>query len=289
MPGDSADDLYGLPLERFIPERAALAKTLRGQKRREEATSVAGMRKPSVAAWAVNQLVRTQDKTIQVLFDAGDELARAQAGAASGKRTAAAMRDAAQRQRDALDELLDAAKGLLSTDGHPLSPTTLERVADTLRAASIDEASRRQVADGSLTQELRFAGLGIGGLTAPPPNSPEADTAGAKPTVKREAKGRPAPARRNAQPELEAKRTAAAKRERTAALKAARHSEVQARRAATRAERELAAAQAQREEAAEALEDAERILAAATHRVGATTAELADAERAVRELASTVQ
>ncbi|MEA2210497.1 MAG: hypothetical protein QOF83_445 [Solirubrobacteraceae bacterium] len=47
MPGDSADDLYGLPLERFIPERAALAKTLRGQKRREEATSVAGMRKPS--------------------------------------------------------------------------------------------------------------------------------------------------------------------------------------------------------------------------------------------------
>jgi hypothetical protein len=256
VPVDSAHDLYGLPVEQFIPERTALAKTLRGKKRREDAAEVVGMRKPSVAAWAVNQLIRTQGKTIQALFEAGDELARAQAGAASGQRTADVMRDAAQRQRDTLDELLKAAEGLIGSDGHSLSPATVDRVADTLRAASIDEASRQQVADGCLTQELHFSGLGIGDLSASPPKSPPAKATKTKQT----AKGK-------------------------AALKAVRQSEAKARRAATRAERELAAAEGRREDAAETLEEAERLLEAANDRARTTAAELADAERAVSDLA----
>jgi hypothetical protein len=265
VPVDSADDLYGLPLKDFIPERTALIKSLRGEQRREEATEVAGMRKPSVAAWTVNQLVRTQGTTIQALFKAGDELARAQAGAAAGQRTADAMRDAAQRQREALDGLLETAPGLLGTDGHTPSPASLERVADTLRAASIDEASRQRVAGGCLTQELHFSGLGIGDLpVAPPPSSP------AKP-------GRPTPkaTRRKPSPTAQHK----------ADLKAARESTVKTRRAATRAEHELAVAQRRRDDAAEALDDAERVLAAAKERATTTAAELAGAERAVRDLA----
>ena len=54
MTVDSPEDLYGLPLPRFIPERAALVKALRSEKRRDEAAVIAAMRKPSVAAWAVN-------------------------------------------------------------------------------------------------------------------------------------------------------------------------------------------------------------------------------------------
>ena len=53
-------ELYGLPLDRFVAERAALAKSLRSEGQREQADQVAKRRKPSVAAWAVNQLVRTQ-------------------------------------------------------------------------------------------------------------------------------------------------------------------------------------------------------------------------------------
>lgn len=150
MPVDSPEDLYGLPLPRFIPERDARVKALRGEKRRDAAAEAARMRKPSVAALAVNQLVRTQSKTLRALFEAGDDLARAQAAAASGERTAGALREATRRQRDALHALLQAAKGLLGSDGHPLTAPTLERVTDTLRAASIDQASRRQVADGCL-------------------------------------------------------------------------------------------------------------------------------------------
>jgi hypothetical protein len=53
------DDLYGVPLDRFVPERAALVRALRSAGEREQAAAVAALRKPSVAAWAVNQLVRT--------------------------------------------------------------------------------------------------------------------------------------------------------------------------------------------------------------------------------------
>ncbi len=70
----AGDELYGLPLERFVPERAALVKALRAEGRREDAAQVAKLRKPSVAAWAVNQLVRTQGRAAAELFAAGDAL-----------------------------------------------------------------------------------------------------------------------------------------------------------------------------------------------------------------------
>src|ERR671929_31286 len=60
MAGDAADDLYGLPLDAFVPERDALAKRLRADNRREDAAAVRALRKPSVAAWAANQVLRSQ-------------------------------------------------------------------------------------------------------------------------------------------------------------------------------------------------------------------------------------
>ncbi|HWD74978.1 MAG TPA: hypothetical protein VG371_07545 [Solirubrobacteraceae bacterium] len=311
MPIDTPDDLYGLPLERFIPERAALAKALRGEKRPEEASEVAARRKPSVAAWAVNQLLRTQPKGLKALFQAGDDLARAQADAEAGKRSGDAMRDAARRQRHAVGQLLEAAEGLLSSEGQALSQTTLERVGDTLRAAAVDEEARRQVEGGCLTHELRFVGLGIGGLSpapaagrpagkaptsAPAAAAPEKapagrkakDKADEKKTGKGKADESKTAAARRAEEKAEAARRAEAEREaereRTAALKSARRGEAEARRAAARAEKELAAAQARRTDAAASLEEAERLLTAAEQRAEETATELDSAERALRHL-----
>ena len=72
------DELYGLPLDRFIPERAKLAKELSAAGERDQAVAVAALKKPSAAAWAVNQLVRTQGKALAELFHAGDALRSAQ-------------------------------------------------------------------------------------------------------------------------------------------------------------------------------------------------------------------
>src|SRR3954451_21313497 len=56
------DELYGLALDEFVPRRDALAKRLRADGRREEAAEVAALRKPSVAAWAANQAIRSQPR-----------------------------------------------------------------------------------------------------------------------------------------------------------------------------------------------------------------------------------
>ena len=79
------DELYGLPLDRFTPERNALARELRNGGERERGAEVAALRKPSVAAWAVNQLVRTQKSAIGELFEAGDGLRAAQDDVLAGR------------------------------------------------------------------------------------------------------------------------------------------------------------------------------------------------------------
>jgi len=289
VPVDAPHDLYGLPLDRFIPERAALAKALRAEKRRDEAGDVAALRKPSVAAWAVNQLVRTQAKQIQALFESGDDLVQAQADAAAGKRAGDAMRDATRRQRDVVDGLVEAARGLLSSDGHPLSQTTLERVGDTLRAAAIDPDARQQVEEGCLAQELRFVGLGLGdALTAPPPRAAPKSRAAPKGREQPKPKEKPKKASGKegdaARRKTEAAAQAEAERKRKAALKAARHAEADARRAATRADKELTAARARRDEAATSLDEAERLLGDAEAKAERVATELGNAERAVSEL-----
>lgn len=280
MSVESPHDLYGLPLDRFIPERAALAKALRGEKRRDEAGEVAALRKPSVAAWAVNQLVRTQTDEIRALFEAGDELIRAQADAAAGERVGEVMRDATRRRREVISRLVQAAQGLLSSDGHPLSQTTLERVGDTLRAAAVDEEARRQVQGGCLAHELRFVGLGVGDALAGAPPRPAPKPPAVRRRKASESDADAEVAARQAEADAEAGRA------RKAALKEARHAEADARQAATRAEKGLAAAQARRDEAAASLEEAEGRLADAEATAERAARELANAERAVSELSA---
>ena len=105
-----AHDLYGLPLERFVPERTALARKLRDEGQREEGAKVGKLPKPSIAAWAVNQLVRTQGRAVSDLFDAGDALQKAQDDLVSGRSDGDALRTAAERERAAatLGEAEDA-------------------------------------------------------------------------------------------------------------------------------------------------------------------------------------
>ena len=168
---DDADRLYGLALHEFVPERDALAKALRADGRREEAEAVRALRKPTTAAWAVNQVVRTQRKGVRELLAAGDALRRAQAallrGKGKGRGRADKLRQATDRERAAIDALVEAARGLLDRDGHELSAATLDRVADTLRAAALDDDARTAVCDGRLVRELRYAGLGLGASNVP--------------------------------------------------------------------------------------------------------------------------
>ena len=85
VPEDAVDALYGLPLEEFTPRRDELVKELRSGGGREEAAWVKGLRKPSAAAWLVNQLARTQKSEARRVLDSGDALRAAQDQALAGK------------------------------------------------------------------------------------------------------------------------------------------------------------------------------------------------------------
>ena len=261
------DDLYGLPLDRFVPERGALAKALRAAGGREDAARVAGMRKPSVAAWAVNQVVRTQRRAVETLFSAGDALREAQAKLLAGRGDARALRAAGERERAAVERLVDAARGLLTSHGLNLSGAVIDRVADTLHAAALDEDAREQVREGRLERELRHVGLGLGesGRSAPatPPRASKS-----KPRAPGSADRESTPTARaeHAQHTLVTQQRAEserAKREQAAARKAARTAEASARRRVERAGHALRAAQERRERAAHALDAADQALAAA--------------------------
>jgi len=185
---DDADALYGLPLDAFIAERDALAKRLRADGRRDEADEVKALRKPSVAAWAVNQVVRSQPKPARALWKAGDALIGAQDDLLAGRADAAKLRTAVEDERAALDALLDAARGLLTGEGHDLGDTTIERVRDTLHAGAIDAEAREEVAAGRAVRERAHAGLGAFG--AAPPVAPASRGGGASARRRDEAAGR---------------------------------------------------------------------------------------------------
>ncbi len=293
----NADDLYGLPLERFVAERGALARALRGEGQREEAAAVAGLRKPSVAAWAVNQLVRTQVPDVKALVEAGDAVREAQAALLAGGGDGRALHAAADAERAAVARLVAAAGGLLSADGHELSAAVIDRVADTLHAAALDADARRVVEGGRLARELRHVGLGDGLLAAPlappasptprrrapPPPEPAAGTGSRRPGRHRTtADAGPTDAEvtaRAAQAKAAERAEAArAERDRAAAEKTARAASVAARRLADRADRAVRAAAERRERAARALGEADAALADARAQAQAAARARRDAE-----------
>ena len=76
---DEVDRLYALPLEEFTAARNNLAAALKKEGKAEEADEVKNLRKPSISAWAVNQLARKERMQVRSLVTSADRLRKAQA------------------------------------------------------------------------------------------------------------------------------------------------------------------------------------------------------------------
>jgi hypothetical protein len=147
----AADLLYGLPLDEFTIARNAAAKELRDRGLRAEADAVKALAKPTVAAWAVNQLTRRRHADVDEFLDAAVAARDAQLGGD------AEARGAVKRQRDALEELVRAARDELGGDS---SETVTTRIRQTLEAAVVDDAAAAELRRGRLAKELEPAGFG---------------------------------------------------------------------------------------------------------------------------------
>jgi hypothetical protein len=290
-PDDAVDRLYGLPLDAFVAERDALVRELRGGGRRDEAAAVKALAKPTVAAWAANQAVRSQARAARELWEAGDALAAAQEAVLGGRGSGADLREASDRERAAVAPLVEAARGLLTSEGGEMSEATLDRVRDTLHAAAIDSDARDEVAAGRATRERTPRGL-FGGDAPPAPTPTARKGRGAKPPAPKSSapparKGRGAKPRAP-QPSSRARgaEEVARKREEAAARKREREAAAafeRARKAAegrvAKAEQALARAEARSATAAQSLEEARVKERAAIEALADARAELRAAER----------
>jgi hypothetical protein len=246
LPPDVADPLYAVPPAKFVAARNALAKQLRAEGNGEQAALVAGLRRPTPGAGALNQVARRQPDLVTAALEAGAALLAATDEALGGD--ASTLRAATADDRAATKALSDAVAEVLA-----LSPADVaQRVTATVRAAMTSPAVAAALRTGRLDVDHEPGGFGLGGgEVAPAPRADElaprrqakADKA-AKERAQRDAEERRARQRRRVEHEkrvlhLEAKATrlaaVAAEAEETAAL---------AREAADTASAELEAARA---------------------------------------------
>ena len=152
------NDLYGLPLDEFTRERDALARELRKAGKKEAATEIKSLRKPSVSAWAVNQAARRRPQHVKALVNAGGELRKTQRGVVGG-RDPQGLRDATRTHRDLVEDLTETAREVLAERG-PVSPAIVVRIAQTFRAASIDKEAAKGLVAGTLAEDVEQTGFG---------------------------------------------------------------------------------------------------------------------------------
>ena len=302
------DRLFGLGPEAFVAARNEAARRLKQAGDAGAAARVTALRRPSLSAWAVNQLARARGPEVEGLLTAGRRLRAAHQAAVAGG-GAAALREATRAEREAVAGLVAAAVEVLESTGHATTEATRDRVAATLHAAAADPAAAELVRRGRLTHDLDPAGFGTpdgldaaqgaegveaGAAGAGLEAGVEAGAAGAGPGVaaggrraaRATAKGRDAAAARrgDGKAAVDAEAVAASRARRLAAVAARDEARRRARLAADQAV--LATRHAERlgRLADQAEREATRARTTATAAIDAAAAARERASRAAKEL-----
>jgi hypothetical protein len=277
-PARAPEDLYGLPLEEFTRARDALAKELKAAGRRDEAAEVKSLRKPSLAAWALNRVAREHPDAIERLRAAGADLREAQDAAMSGE--AGRLREAGRALAEEVDRVAAVAADGLRAAGRPVTSAQQEKLVATLRTAAVEDEAGDALARGVLVEELEATGFsllgaGTGALAAPAPTSKK--TSGDGEGTKTLGAERPPKKPKASKEALEA--VEAARRD-------LRRSDADADMAATRARRRAERAEAAAKRAAEAQREAEQARAEAEEAAGEAEAVRRAAAEAADRLAA---
>jgi hypothetical protein len=148
-----ADELYGLTLPEFTPARDAKAKELKSSDK-ELSAQVKALKKPSVAAWVVNVLVRHETEQVDQVLSVGVALREAQAGM-SGEE----LRALTRQRRQLTAAVTTQARRLAGELGTKVTQAVADQVEATLTAAMIDEGCAKAVRSGQLVTALAATGV----------------------------------------------------------------------------------------------------------------------------------
>jgi hypothetical protein len=256
-------ELYRAPLESFIAERRRRSAELKAAGHKPDATRLAKAARPSISAWAVNQLWWHAREDFDELLESAAQLRK-------GKRAASGA------HRKALTKLTGRAQKLLSEAGHATADATLRRVSMTLSALAAAGGFEPEP-PGTLSKDRDPPGFEAFGIASADdasassaPRNARSTQAKAEPNApkhapKYEAKSKPKSKafekqERQERREVERRAAAAAKKEREAATRKEREGAAADR---ARVAEERAMKQVKRRELEAAVRDAKKELWAA--------------------------
>jgi hypothetical protein len=160
--------LYGLHPDRFLSARRELAAQAKADKDIGLAKAIESVRKPTAAAWAINQLVRQRPADVEQLVQLAAKLHEAQE-----KMDGAALKSLSRERSTLVEDLVRATSEVADAAGGSVSASVATQVRETFVAALATTDAAEAVGSGQLTRALSYAGFGDVDLSeataAPPP------------------------------------------------------------------------------------------------------------------------
>jgi hypothetical protein len=151
----AADELYGLRPDRFTARRGELVAQAKRDGDPQARTAIEAMRRPTVAAWAVNLLVRERPDEVNKLLELAGQLREAQRALRGDQ-----LRELSVKRHAAVAALARDAAQLAAATERAINDGTVREVQATLDAAVADENAEIAVRTGRLTTALAYSGFG---------------------------------------------------------------------------------------------------------------------------------
>jgi peptidoglycan hydrolase CwlO-like protein len=180
-----AEELYSLQPDEFTGTRNQWAKQTKADGDPELAKRVTELRKPSMAAWVVNMMMRHQGEQMSQVLELGASLRQAQE-----ELDGDALRELTKQRRQLTTAVTTQGRELARELGHKVTETVADQVQGTLHAAMVDEDAAAAVRSGLLVGAITATGVGAAdvvdsvavpsaiGLTARPRPMPAKKRAG---------------------------------------------------------------------------------------------------------------
>ncbi|MDT7645989.1 MAG: hypothetical protein QOC75_2989 [Pseudonocardiales bacterium] len=148
----TADALYALPRADFTPARDERVKEARSAGDKALAASIGKLRRPTVAAWLVNNLARQRPDEITGLAELGEQLR-----AAHEQLDGAALRRLSEQRRELINALTRTTRELGAVAGEEVSESVSRELEGMFTSALTDPDAARALASGRLSSPKELA------------------------------------------------------------------------------------------------------------------------------------
>ena len=152
--------MYRGSLDDFVARRTALVRELRPT---DPGAAVAAgkLRKPSVTAWAIDQVAFEEPSLVTEVLAAGADASHAQRAATAEGGSGEDLLVATGRLREAVEATVRAATRVLDNAGHAIGEDPVRRIRTTLQAVAGGSPDQRLALwRGTLDRDLAPAGFG---------------------------------------------------------------------------------------------------------------------------------